>query len=864
MGTVALYPRKSPNNQTENQNTPETRSPRNWTDLYRLQSEELSASDINVRTQENLKFVDSGLSEVRTAPSLGPFQPDSDDGAPLASFLSRPVQINSFTWSETNTAINQLTFNPWNLYFNDPGIKKKLDNYARLRCKLHLKFVVNASPFYYGLMRACYAPMIGHDTYVGANDQIKFSQMPGVYLEPAAMTTAEMELPFFYPNAWLDATTGAEFTEMGRMTYMLYSRLRSANGVANASVRIICYAWATDVEVAGLTTLPALQSDEYATPGPISGPASAIAEFAGTLSQAPVIGKLATATEIGARAVGSIARAFGFSNPPVISDVMPYAPKAFHSFSSVDTSVPADKLSLDPKNEITVDNSVTGYSEEDQLAISSIVKRESFVQGTLWNGTAAENTILWSCPVTPMIVAQNTAGGQTTVNHTPASYVGRAFKQWRGSLTYRFKLVKSKYHTGRLIITWDPVITPGVDYETTTLTRVVDLQTEEEVVLTIPYKSQRAWCTTDFSVNNYSNGANPSFAIQPLAQNGVLQVRVLTTLTGPAATSEIDILSYVSCGDDFCFSMPNELPSGLSMYALQSQEVSIGDVVSSDFISDAVSGDSAKHLELITVGESVKSLRALLHRASLADFQFAGEPRFDGTVYQSLAYRWCTNYFPRVPLGYGYNPAAYQWATRPIATGNAPFNFGGQHPLNWFLNMYAGYRGSVVHHFNVDPNGATVPSIAVERDDRNWLLFPGNNGRNRYVVNTNLSQSSTASAVGSSNYTAANVRATPSGQRGMALTNAATQAGVSIVLPQYSQFRFLPAIETNRDFVRATWFPMSVRSTVTTRCGDATSTGPWPTLHHYVSAGVDFSPVFFVCVPTLYAYGGTAVDNFTP
>lgn len=833
-------------------------------DLYRLQSEELSMSDINVRTQENLKFVDSGLSEVRTAPPLGPFQPDSDDGAPLASFLSRPVQINSFTWSETNTAINQLTFNPWNLYFNDPGIKKKLDNYARIRCKLHLKFVVNASPFYYGLMRACYAPMIGHDTYVGANDQIKFSQMPGVYLEPAAMTTAELELPFFYPNAWLDATTGAEFNEMGRMTYMLYSRLRSANGVANASVRIICYAWASDVEVAGLTTLPALQSDEYAEPGPISGPASAIAEFAGTLSQAPVIGKLATATEIGARAVGSLARAFGFSNPPVISDVMPYAPKAFHSFSSVDTSVPADKLSLDPKNEITVDNSVTGYSEEDQLAISSIVKRESFVQGTLWNGTAAENTILWSCPVTPMIVAQNTAGGQTTVNHTPASYVGRAFKQWRGSLTYRFKLVKSKYHTGRLIITWDPVITPGVDYETTTLTRVVDLQTEEEVVLTIPYKSQRAWCTTDFSVNNYSNGASPSFAIQPLAQNGVLQVRVLTTLTGPAASSEIDILSYLSCGDDFCFAVPNELPSGLSMYALQSAEVSVGDVVSSDFISDAVSGDAAKHLELVTVGESVKSLRALLHRSSLADFQFAGEPRTDGVIYQGLAYRWCTNYFPRVPLGYGYNPAAFQWATRPIATGNAPFNFGGQHPLNWFLNMFAGYRGSVVHHFNVDTNGSTVPSIAVERDDRNWLIVPGNNGRNRYTVNTSLAASSTSALVGSGLYTAGLVRATPSGQRGMALTNAATQAGVSIVLPQYSQFRFLPAIETNRDFVRATWFPMSVRSTVTTRCGDATSTGPWPTLHHYVSAGVDFSPVFFVCVPTLYAYTGSAVDNFAP
>jgi len=821
-------------------------------------------SDINVRTQENLKFVDSGLSEVRTAPSLGPFQPDSDDGAPLASFLSRPVQINSFTWTETNTAINQLTFNPWNLYFNDPGIKKKLDNYARIRCKLHLKFVVNASPFYYGLMRACYAPMIGHDTYVGANDQIKFSQMPGVYLEPAAMTTAELELPFFYPNAWLDATTGAEFNEMGRMTYMLYSRLRSANGVANASVRIICYAWATDVEVAGLTTLPALQSDEYATPGPISGPASAIAEFAGSLSQAPVIGKLATATEIGARAVGSLARAFGFSNPPVISDVMPYAPKAFHSFSSVDTSVPADKLSLDPKNEITVDNSVTGYSEEDQLAISSIVKRESFVQGTLWNGTAAENTILWSCPVTPMIVAQNTAGGQTTVNHTPASYVGRAFKQWRGSLTYRFKLVKSKYHTGRLIITWDPVITPGVDYETTTLTRVVDLQTEEEVVLTIPYKSQRAWCTTDFSANNYSNGAAPTFTLQQLAQNGILQVRVLTTLTGPAASSEIDILAYISCGDDFCFAVPNELPVGLSMYALQSQETSVGDVVSSDYISDAVSGDQAKHLELVTVGESVKSLRALLHRSSLADVQRVGDERDAAGTYHDLRTRWCTNYFPRSPLGYGFNPNSYTWATRPIATGFGPFNFGPQHPLNWFMNMYAGYRGSVVHHFNVDAVGAAPLSISTERDDRTWVLFPDYQARNRFTVSKSTAAASTLSELGSATYTAAGVRGIGQGQRGMALTNTLTQAGLSIVLPQYSQFRFLPSLETNRDFVRSSFFPMSVRTTVSTRCGDTTNNGPWPILYHYVAAGVDFSPVFFVCVPTLYAYTGTAIDNFKP
>ncbi len=821
---------------------------------------------MNVRTQENLKFVDAGLSEVRSAPTLGPFRPDSDDGANLSNFLSRPVQINSFSWSETNTSVIQTSFNPWHLYFNDPAIKKKLDNYARIRCKLHLKFVVNASPFYYGLMRACYTPLLGHDLYVSSQDQIKFSQMPGVYLEPANMTTAELELPFFWPNAWLDATVASDFSNMGKITYMLYAKLRSANAVASASVRIACYAWATDVEVAGLTTLASVQSDEYEQTGPISGPASAIADIAGRLSQAPVIGKLATATEIGARAVSSVARAFGFSNPPVIDDVRPFAPKSFHAFSSVDTSVPADKLTLDPKNEVTVDASVTGYSDEDQLTIASLVQRESFVQGTLWDETAAENTVLWTAPVTPMVVGQATTGAQTTLNHTPAAYIGRAFSFWRGSITYRFKLVKSRYHTGRLIITWDPIIQPGTDYETTTLTRVVDLQTEDEVVVTIPYKSRQAWLKTTTVTNNFSNGPSPTFVPDQYANNGIIQVRVLTTLTGPAANAQIDILAYVSCGEDFRYAVPNELPTGVSAFALQSEEIACGDVVPADMLSSAASQDHNTFTELVTTGESIRSLRSLLHRASLADVQFAGEPRSGVATYHANGYKFLVNYFPRIPMGYGYNPDAYQWATRPIATGNAPFNFAPNHPLNWFLNCFAGYRGGVVHHFNIDPNGGTVPSVAAERDGRNWVIQPTLNGRNRGTVGVDLAQSTGIATITTNTFYSGGVRGTSIGQRGMSLTNAQTQAGLSVVSPQYSQWRFRAAYEPYRDTFNSVGSneKESVRLSITARCGDGNATGPWPVVNHYVAAGVDFSPIFFVCTPTLYVYTGTGVDNFIP
>lgn len=819
--------------------------------LYQLQSEDTISQ---IKTQENLQFVDAGLFETKSAPDLGPFRPDSDSGAGLGSFLSRPVQINSFSWQEANTAAIQATFNPWELYFLDPGIARKLDNYKLLRCKLHLKFVVNASPFFYGSLRVSYNPLAdGRDNYRTTPDQLKLSQTPGLYLEPASMTTSEMELPFLWPNSWLNVADRDEFMNMGRIQYVLYSKLRSANGVAAADVRVACYAWATDVELAGLTSTLSLQSDEYESVGSISGPASAIAKVAGKLASTPVIGPFATATEIGAGAVANIARIFGFSNPPVIDDVKPVAPKAFHAFSSVDTSVPLDKLSLDPKNEVTVDNTVAGASSEDPLLLKNLLSRESFVQGTLWQGAYVENRVIWTIPVTPMIIAQSTDTGNSLRHYTPASYFGQMFKYWRGGMTYRLRFIKSKYHTGRLIITWDPTGLPGTDYETTTMVRIVDLQMEDEVTLTIPYKQQTAWSTTQYTTNNFSNGSVPSLTLSKYQQNGVLQVRVLTTLTGPAATPEIDILCFASAASDMELSVPQELP-----------DVSIYDIQSADVIS-SVSGLSTDHnVDIVTVGETVASLRTLLHRSSQVGTQVLGRPALTASTWVTDGLQCCVNYFPRVPIGYGASPLGSSFAVGSSA--NYPFAFVANHPINWVLNCFTGYRGAIVHHFNVERNGVdTINLETLERDDRIHILESGVNARNRFTATANVGAPSSLARLSISNQL--NVRRRAYGQRGLAITNCETQAGLSIVSPQYSSWRFRPAYEPVRDIfptLDKTEFE-SIRLDTSFRATSVGPTSAWPIVSQYVAAGVDFNPIYFVCTPTLSAYATpTASDAFTP
>jgi len=113
------------------------------------------------------------------------------------------VLLSTITWNESDSAGADNYIDPWNLFFSDARVKKKIDNYSFLRCKLKIKVVVNASPFYYGAMRFCYIPARGYKNeqilFDGSNlnHLIPYSQTPGFWIYPSSSTGGEMELPFF-------------------------------------------------------------------------------------------------------------------------------------------------------------------------------------------------------------------------------------------------------------------------------------------------------------------------------------------------------------------------------------------------------------------------------------------------------------------------------------------------------------------------------------------------------------------------------------------------------------------------------------------------------------------------------------------
>ncbi len=822
-----------------------------------LQSEVIDTPVLNTdespthMQQETIQFVDAG--EAQKYDHSTTFEPTysehTDEIAGLGKFLERPVLIDQFTWNESDTfTLTPRTLYPWHKYFSNTYISSKLANYSRVHCNLHLEFRFNASPFYYGAMRVVYDPLnSGKFVPLSTEDIIPMSQTPGVMLEPQVASTAEMVLPFLWPHSWLNTNVASQFQQMGKIYFQIFSQLQSANGVTGTGITVSVYARAENIEISGPTVKAILQS------GVVSGPASAIASFAQRFANAGAIGPYARAVDIGATAVSRIAKIFGFSNAPVTSNVDPVQNKVFHAFANTETRVPLDKLAIDPANEVTIDNRVTGDVGEDPLIIQSLVKRPSLVRIVQWNSSTPANTIIQHGTVTPAILRTSAGTSQTYQYYTPSGWVSAMFRFWRGGMRYTFRVERSMYHKGRLIVCWDPngtMSTLGI--ETAVFSKIFDLSSpDQEFTFDIPYKAISPWLKTTTSTAFQATAPSSDLS----AFNGHLVLGVLNPLTGPTSSSTVDILVSAECLDDMEFAAPRTLPLNTTVATIQSGAVEGSVVDGSDVCF-------SERIPDITVGERVGSLRTLLHRTTRAMTQWVGLNTDSAYSLDSWAFH-TVNCLDRLPPVYGFQPSdSYNWATSVIATGAKPCNYAVNHPINWVLAAFAGYRGSIVVHANVSTNGkvADMSSASLTRIDHN---FCGLNTPNNVVRNTAFSYYGLNSGSGNLGYQttaavtsgAVSVPIWPSGAGGMTVTNGKTQMALSAVIPQYARTRFMPAAFTQRnsDFIDTVYD--GVRLDVDFSLEEGTTDNQiWPRVDFYWAAGVDFNPVFFTGVPRMYNY----------
>lgn len=665
--------------------------------------------------------------------------------ANLGDFLSRPVKIQEYQWTPGGSRLFEV-FNPWQDFFGNSDVLDKINRYRNLRCNLRMKVLVNGNSFYYGRALLSYNPYLTDDQVTKnrpffEQDLVQASQKPHILLDPCASQGGEMLLPFIWPENYLDITAADWEGEMGRCTIHDFDILRHANGGTDP-ITVSVFVWAENVVLSVPTTSAAqsgktdrpldefgfpkpyvpqagakgkkkqvkkmsnnMTNDEFKTDGLISKPASAIAKAADTLSMIPVLTPYAKATSMVASKIGQVAKIFGYSRPQVLADQNVYVPRYMGNLANSDVPETLVKLSLDSKNELTIDSRVMGLGGEDELAINSICQRPSYWRQFDWPETAVTDTLLTSFLVTPAYAQILSAAPVKEIHLTALAFGAGPFNCWQGSIKFRFNVVCSEYHRGRLRIVYNPTVNNvGAVPFNQVYSTIVDISENRDFEYEVKWADIRAWALNlgidSIPVATTYDDTAPITGGSPF-DNGTLSVYVVNELATPATTAaDVKVQVWVSAGDDFAVSVPvTRGLQNLSVFQEQSEIAPNSMVTTTDSsnaptctseVASFAPGEGIKedNQYLVYQGERIVSFRELLRRYQYHNSYWPADT--------GSAIRMVTQDLSDFPYYRGWDPNGQDQGVNS-STGNSPYTFCTMTLLNYLTPAFACRRGALRH-----------------------------------------------------------------------------------------------------------------------------------------------------------------------
>jgi hypothetical protein len=775
---------------------------------------------------------------------------DSNDDD-LADFFSRPIKISTGT---IQVGIGHKVFlNPWTLFFTNPRVVNRICNFNLLRCNLKLKFVINGNSFYYGRFIASYVPFGAFDVLRERNTLNRFidhvtlaTQLPHIFLDPTTSQGGCLTLPYFHWNSNM-SIPGQKWNDMGELFIDTIANLQHANGGTD-SISYTIFAYAENVVMSIPTSVqPAALSpqgkkekteDEVVT-GKISGLASAAAlGFKAFASYAP-IAPYAMAASYAATMISGVARLFGYSRPRITSSAPDrFKPEYYGNLANTDVGENAYALSLDSKNQVTIDPRVAGLSGIDCMTISHIVSHESFFHLIPWSTARIPEACLAQIRVDPGLYRQLA----TTKFLTSTAFATLPFKYWTGSLRFRFQVICSAHHRGRIRVVYDPV-SLGVTAEyNINYNYIVDIAETQDFTLSIPPCQEkplmRAFEVNTATADLYTTGA----ALPPntLKGNGVIGIYVVNDLAIPALTAaDVSIAVYVSGGEDFSVFAPTDTYLGGMVLKPQGMtEPTDSDMVNTNIpVSESTDminpmPDSRDYLPLIYCGERIVSIRPLIKRYCY-HHSWGGDSTGSGTIAHGI------NAFP-------YNRGNVPFAINSRANTPGPgiaYNYCNTTALNYFSWAYAGWRGSIrwktaLSDFTAGTGiNSTTLSMYSQRVPDSGSYF-----HSQIAFATDSTGSSNASRVLQNRDS--------TGWDGICVTNTQTNPVLELELPYYSDKRLqLCALADRTSLVYAN--TQGVEGKIT-YLNIKTGASNIVSVDEYVAAGDDFTFLFYMGPPPLF------------
>lgn len=760
----------------------------------------------------------------------------------MDNVFNRPIELTTFQTPVGGSISVKLKV--WDLASLNAFFRSKTRNFAYFKGKLMIKVVVSGSPFHYGRLMLSYQPyplrnatLVAHEASIAANTA--WRPMLLNYLsqsrESVAMSVTDneptiLEIPMITPKAMFrlyntastaiaDTTSFDDFENAGTLFLYSIGDIKAAAATAsNVSVQV--YGWFEDVELGcptgtniQITTESGLS--EMKT-GPVEKITSSLAQMAGALKKVPFIAPYAKASEFIFKGLRDISSIFGWSKPVLVDTPAIVKNEPFQNGSQVIGCDTVKRITLDPMQEITVSPSAVA-SEHDEMTIAYIASKECYLDSFNWNDDSAVMTNIFKCRVHPML-ATMISGIENYFQPTPMCFAATPFEVWRGTISFRFDIVCSAYHRGKLAFYYEPnlaqqaLIDADLDMNKNFF-KIIDIQETQSITFCVKWASDRTWLRCFHSWAAGLNYQDFSATNQALGYaNGYIGVVPFTTLQSPD-NSDIDVNVYVY-SDDLQVNHLND--SNITTRRLISTESGLTPVDTRISSTKAVtcmdlnpSSATDIHVSLLHYGEEPLSFRPLLNRYTTNGVVAVS---LDATTLKKI-----DTTYPAMPV----NSLVYGEVTTVANSYRELYSY--------LKYAYVGVRGGI--RWRIRPN-FRIEETACQRFQVE-LIAPGTSMTTAVSINTNIPKMMLNGSVS----------CVPS-----------TNGGLEVEIPFYSNNQFVFAfaddlIGTNNDGeMETTWlkeFKTSFEAHNATEAGDV--------IYDYAT-GEDFTFLRFQGAPY---YSGT-------
>jgi hypothetical protein len=494
--------------------------------------------------------------------------------------LTKPVQIGQYEWNPSQargTIITSFKF-PDILDSVESLMTRTLRMYAFYKLSPVVRLQINSTQFHQGQLIMTFDPFSqSFDTYAEAagtaypvHDIHYATGLPSVKVMASESDPIELRVPFVHPRSFLVSNSDAGYDTLGTVRIQVLNPLQAAAG-ATTNLTLTVWIYAADssvhVPVAYHQAQPSGLSELISQ---IMGPAKQ-----GIQNTRNAVGHLASgniggALRSGQGLIDNLGSIFGFDYPTrIISPEKTISP--VENLAVAMGASRSQRLAIDPESGYVPSPSIFGSSTED-MDFMKIARTPMLLAQIKWNTTDTAGTSLMQAPVAPSVAPQISVAGQDVQLLSYLAYVAQFFTYWRGGIIYDIEFVATRYHSGRILVSYSPnyQVPTYSDASSSNPNVVLDIQQTSKISFLVPFTSPTAMKTT-------RNNVADEFA------TGFVRLFVQNTLCAASNVApDIEINVYVRAADDFQFYVPRSpsfdfrvppLPSRLAIPSISGIEL---------------------------------------------------------------------------------------------------------------------------------------------------------------------------------------------------------------------------------------------------------------------------------------------------